>query len=139
MIAYFATRSGRVLAEGFTTENLDRPKVQMYVNRNNGWAARNGDVSKPYAVLTVEFDPRPEDSVVIFGKTFTGPEAKVLRSMTGETPDTGIVECQTEGCGQTHQADFSHISDHSGRRVFAVVCGDLVDYYTDDVVRFPAK
>ena len=58
--AYFATRNGRVIDSGFGSDNLDRRVKQAYVSRNNAAAARRGDDSKPYAVLTVEFEPRSE-------------------------------------------------------------------------------
>jgi hypothetical protein len=49
--------------------------------------------------------------------------------------DIGTVQCHE--CGKTHQAEFSHISDHGGHRVFAVVCDDdLTDYYTEEAVTF---
>jgi len=49
---------------------------------------------------------------------------------------TGTVRCQRDGCGQTHKAEFSHLSKlDTGHRVFAVVCTDgLTDYYTEEVV-----
>jgi hypothetical protein len=43
------------------------------------------------------------------------------------------VDCQD--CGQVHAAEPSHVSPHSGRQVFAVVCGEYVEHYTDEVVR----
>jgi hypothetical protein len=49
--------------------------------------------------------------------------------------DVGTVQCHE--CGKTHPAEFSHISDHGGHRVFAVVCDDdLTDYYTEEAVTF---
>jgi hypothetical protein len=61
--AYFATCNGRVVSHGFGGENLNRRVQQAYVNRNNAAVARRGDDSKPYAVLTVEFEPRdPEEA-----------------------------------------------------------------------------
>jgi hypothetical protein len=60
MIAYFATSNGRVVNHEFGRSNLDRRVQQAYVNRNNAAAARRGDDSKPYALLTVEFESRDE-------------------------------------------------------------------------------
>jgi hypothetical protein len=40
-------------------------------------------------------------------------------------------------CGETHVAEYSHISEVTGRPVYAVVCerDNLTDYYTDEIVR----
>lgn len=39
-------------------------------------------------------------------------------------------------CGQRHPAEFSHVSQHGGQDVYAVVCDvdGLTDYYTAEVV-----
>lgn len=56
-------------------------------------------------------------------------------SVTPDTPaDKGTVQCQD--CPETHPAEYSHNSDHGGHRVFAVVCGDFVEYYTEEAVTF---
>lgn len=52
------------------------------------------------------------------------------------------VDCQDSGTvGVTHNAEFSHISEFGGQRVFSVVCdcdpsgAIYVEHYTGDVVR----
>lgn len=56
------------------------------------------------------------------------------RQPAEQQPEVGTVQCQE--CPETHVAEFSHISQYGGHRVFAVVCGDVVDYYTDEAVTF---
>lgn len=52
-----------------------------------------------------------------------------------EARTTGTVECQD--CPETHVAEFHHVAGYDRRvRVFSVVCGDFVEMYTEDVVRF---
>jgi len=46
---YFTARSGKVVSHD-TDE--DRKVAQAYVNRNNAAAARRGDDTKPYRVLS---------------------------------------------------------------------------------------
>lgn len=45
---YFTAHNGRVMDRG---SECDRREGQMYVNRNNAYAARRGDDSKPYKLL----------------------------------------------------------------------------------------
>lgn len=45
---YFTARNGKVMSYG---SDSDRREAQMYVTRNNAYAARRGDESKPYSVL----------------------------------------------------------------------------------------
>lgn len=46
---YFAARKGKVMTRD---SDEDRAQAQMYVNRNNAAAARRGDFSKPYTLLS---------------------------------------------------------------------------------------
>jgi hypothetical protein len=46
---YFTARNGKVMS---WDDSADRREAQMYVNRNNAAAARRGDASKPYHLLT---------------------------------------------------------------------------------------
>lgn len=66
--AHFPTHNGKVMSWGFGSDSLDRKVAAMYVNRNNAAARRRGDDSKPYAVLTVEFEPRTEHDTNQLGR-----------------------------------------------------------------------
>jgi hypothetical protein len=49
--------------------------------------------------------------------------------------ETITVDCET--CGETHVAEFSHLSQYGGHRVYAATCPQdfLTDYYTDEAAR----
>ena len=46
---YFTSRNGKVMNRG---ADSDRREATAYVNRNNHSAARRGDETKPYKVLS---------------------------------------------------------------------------------------
>lgn len=54
-------------------------------------------------------------------------------------PEAYEVDCQDDGCGQVHEATFSHLSRNGGHRVYEAVCTSTPDwfssFYTDEVVR----
>jgi hypothetical protein len=53
-IVYFATRKDHVVSWG----EMDRREAQVYVNRNNAAAARRGDPTKPYSVVSFKIEER---------------------------------------------------------------------------------
>lgn len=57
--------------------------------------------------------------------------------------NTGTVECQNDGCGEVHRADYDHDAQWGGQRVFVAYCHNdaeaFADYYTEDVVTLDTK
>lgn len=51
---------------------------------------------------------------------------------TTSTPANGTVTC--DECGATHIAEYSHEGQFGEGAIFAVVCGEFTDYYTDERV-----
>lgn len=48
-----------------------------------------------------------------------------------------VVDCHD--CPETHPAEPAHRSQHGDLQVYAVVCGQYVEYYTEEVVRKVAQ
>lgn len=51
---------------------------------------------------------------------------------TKNEPAPGTVNC--DECGERHIAEYSHEGDFGQGSIFAVVCNDYTDYYTEERV-----
>lgn len=51
------------------------------------------------------------------------------------TCDCQPLEVQCQQCEEWHPAEYSHEGRFGEGPIFAVVCGEFTDYYTDELVR----
>lgn len=52
--------------------------------------------------------------------------------MTKTTKRTATVDC--DYCPEKHVAEYSHEGSHGEGAIYAVVCNELTDYYTEERV-----